>query len=98
MTASVANSEGSAFLNRGGQCEIGDFLCGCVQDDGYTPLVNVAKGVGSFVPSQWIDRNACFLANVNRFRPGCKTPTEVAVLDEWQRATTLAACLGLNQT
>ena len=95
-SGSFVSRDGSACLNNGGDCEICDFLCADVRSEAYTPLVTVCNGLGSFVPSEWIHRDACFLTSAGKYRAGCKTPTEAAVLDEWQRTTSLAACLGLN--
>lgn len=96
-TGSLVNQTGSACLRRDGECVIGNALCEDAKHDGYTPLVNVAAGVGGFVPKDWIDKSVCFLTYVNRFRTGKETLTELAVFEEWQRATMLASSLGLNQ-
>lgn len=73
-------------------------ICEDAKSENYTPMVDVSGGVGAFVRSEWIDSHACFLKHVPNFRTGNETQTELAVLDGWQRAANLAACLGLNRT
>lgn len=97
LSDSVVNRSGSACLRRNNECQISGLLCEDAKQDGYTPLASVAGGVGGFVPKDWIDKSVCFLTYVNRFRTGEETLTELAVFEEWQRATTLASSLGLNQ-
>jgi len=97
LSRSLVNRTGTACLRRDKECEISNVLCEDAKYDGYTPLVNVAGGVGGFVPKDWIDKSVCFLTYVNRFRTGNETQMELAVFEEWQRATMLASSLGLNQ-
>jgi hypothetical protein len=97
LTESLVNRTGTACLRRSKQCEITDDLCADPRSDGYAPLADVSSGVGGFVPKDWIDKSVCFLTYINRFRTGKETPTELAVLEQWHRAVSLASSLGLNQ-
>ena len=97
LTGSLVNRSGSACLRRAGECEISNTLCENAQHEGFAPLADVSNGVAGFVPKDWLNKSVCFLTYVNRFRTGKETTTELAVLEEWQRATTLASSLGLNQ-
>lgn len=97
-TASMVNRSGTACLRHVGEFEITESLCMSPKSDGYAPLTDVSAGIGAFVPENWIHKSDCFLADINRFRTGNETQTEVAVFDEWRRAINFAGCLGLNQT
>lgn len=97
LTESLVNRTGTACLRRDKECEITDLLCADPRSESYAPLADVSNGVGGFVPKNWIDKSVCFLTYISRFRTGKETLTELAVLEEWQRATLLASSLGLNQ-
>ena len=98
VTESFVNRTGTACLKYSKEFEITDVLCADAKSESYAPLADVSNGVGSFVPGDWIDKNVCFLTYINRFKTGKETLTELAVLDEWRRATNLASSMGLNQT
>ncbi len=95
---SFVNRSGTCCLKWQKDCEITELLCADAKLDLYTPFADVSKGVGAFVSSDWIHRGACFLSHIDSFVTGNETQTERAVFDEWHRAISLAACLGLNRT
>lgn len=95
---SCINVSGSACFRQNDEVCINDSLCSNVKSDGYTPLTDIVEGIGCFVVSEWLDKDACFLNRVARFESGNETQTEIAVLNEWRRAALLAVGLCLNQT
>ena len=94
MTDSMVTRTGTACLRWDKEYEISDVFCVNAKSDSYAPLADVSGGLGSFVLSEWIDKDVSFLAH--RFVTGSDTQMELAVLEEWQRAANLATCLGLN--
>lgn len=98
LSGSWASPDGAVCVRRDGDCVPCDFLCGHAKDDPCTPFVSAARGAGSFVPEKWLHRSRCFLSLATEFKAVCDTPAELAVINEWQRATLLATGLGLNQS